>query len=402
MSVVAPNLFKQLGSWFASSTEDFFTASLAAMLHRNARFRQAFLSWLAPHLSPSEDLLSREWRIAAQVSRPSCRGEAVLDMILTSDGLELWFEHKTGANLGQYDDIDQLEKYLDAANRAMVGVSDGLSDVVWPTVPLTDGRPRIALFYITRKAKVVDINRYRQRLYRDDQPFGLTWPPAGHLRWRDLWSIAESTLGPAAQHASAFEQQLAAEFLSYWQSMAGMWKIAATGDWAALLPPYDTLPEAQPCPFDDLWVDLLSYARSRLSPTGIRPWRGYEQHIAIGDNAFGEVDTIYVAPVTQVGDLENWDKRLGSFVLRILLRRRGGAPWGEISSTGNSNDPPIRNRIVYLSGEQRIEVLAAVTDWPTEPDVEARRHAIRNAFARTIEAMASAVASPSGQYLSLE
>lgn len=383
------NIFRQLGTWFTTGREDFFTASLAAMLDRNSAFLDSFLGWISPYLAPKEQLSTRSWTISAQVSRPSCKGDALLDMVLASGDLEMWFEHKTGSGLGQYDNLDQLEKYLDAASRVMLGIPDGVQGAQWPTEGPSPGRPRIALFYITRKPKQLDRSRYEGRLYQPDRPYGLTWPQNGHLRWRDLWPIAEEVLcRTAGEGVGDFETELASQFLDYWQAMPGMWKLDASGDWVELLPPYKELPEGQPCPFDELWDGVVTYARTTLGTTGIRPWRGYEQHFTLPESTSPEIDTIYVVAETEMGNLANWREPLGSRVLRLLLRRRGGESWGSVGFECTLDSHPVRGRVVRLGGEDRIEILAGVVRWPADPDLAARQTAVLEAFRAALEAAA--------------
>ena len=359
------------------------------MLDRAPAFLDSFLNWISPYLAEEEQLSARSWTISAQVCRPSCKGDALLDMVLASEDLELWFEHKTGASLGQYDDLDQLEKYLDAAQRVMLGVSDGDQGVPEPMAGPSSGRPRIILFYITRKSKQLERSRYEDKLYQPDKPYGLTWPQNGHLRWRDLWRIANEVLrrnnGEAVR---GFEAELAAQFLDYWQAMPGMWKLDASGDWAELLPRYETLPEGQPCPFDELWDGVVAYARTSLGTTRIRPWRGYEQHFTLPEEISPEVDWIYVTTATEMETLANWRAPLGTRVLRLMLRRRGGEPWGSVDFECMRDSHPVRGRGVSRDGEDRFEILVGVSQWPEESDIPARQRAVLEAFRAALESAA--------------
>src|SRR5690606_20990468 len=93
--------------------EDFFTASLALFIERNQEFRNAFLSWLEPHVT--ENLASYAWEVQIQCGLRSQFGDAILDMVLRNPRIELWFEHKVGAQLNRYtgatgEQVDQLQK----------------------------------------------------------------------------------------------------------------------------------------------------------------------------------------------------------------------------------------------------------------------------------------------------
>ena len=219
------NVFKSLSRWFASSTEDFFTASLALFIERNERFRDEFLDWLTPLVT--DDLHKRNWTVSAQVWRPSCMGGAVLDMVLSSPDLELWFEHKVGSQLGKYGEKDQIEKYLDTANRVMLGIEDGEMPVAWPEKGPEKGYPRVVLFYIGRGPKPLDAERYSGRAYEASRPYGIV---ARTLRWRELWPKANRALADALHGEwGEFEKTLSMQFIGYWRSIPGMWTAAYAG-----------------------------------------------------------------------------------------------------------------------------------------------------------------------------
>ena len=375
------NVFRQLAAWFSSGQEDFFTACLALFLKRDEAFRSGFLEWISPYVA--EDLGGRAWQVSAQVSRPSRKGEAVLDMVLASDDLEFWFEHKTGAGLGQYEELDQLEKYLDAANRVMLGVSDGITPVEWPRSGPKAGCPRVVLFYITRKPKALDRSRYEDRIYGPTIPYGLTWPQNGHLRWRDLWTIANHVL--RVLEGAVFESELAVQFLDYWQSIPGMWKLDAVDGWVDLLPHWRTLPPAQPCPFDEIWDALVAYAREDLGCERVVPWRGYEQRLVVPPQRSDEVDSISVAPAPDISNLENWRGTLGNYVLRLLIRRRDGSSWAPVSFERMQDDHAVRGRVV--SGGKHLEVLVGIAFWPQEADLLVRQRATLRSFRAAMNAL---------------
>jgi hypothetical protein len=123
------NIFKRLACF---GEEDFFTASLALFIERDKNFRFAFLNWLQSLVN--EDLTGYAWEVRIQDSRKSQYGEAILDMVLAHSQIELWFEHKVGAQLNRYasesgNEVDQLEKYLDAAARVMTDPNTANAEV---------------------------------------------------------------------------------------------------------------------------------------------------------------------------------------------------------------------------------------------------------------------------------
>lgn len=378
------NVFRQLATWFGSSQEDFFTACLALFLDRHEAFRRGFLDWISPYVD--DDLAARTWHVSAQVSHPSRKGTALLDMVLASDDLELWFEHKSGANLGQYEELDQLEKYLDAANRVMLAVPDGITQVEWPPCGPNANCPRVILFYITRKPQTLDRSRYEDRIYCPAMPYGLTWPQNGHLRWRDLWPIASEALRMPEEIGAAFESELAVQFLDYWRSISGMWKHDAVDGWVDLLPDHRTLPPKQPCPFDEIWDALVFYARDELGCQPPKPWRGYEQHLVVPPERSSDIDTIFVAPKPEIENLENWRDTLGIYVLRLLIRKRDAASWGRVAFECVQDGHPVRGRVVRLNGEERLELLVGIAHWPEETDLHERQQAILNSFRAGVNA----------------
>lgn len=303
-------------------------------------------------------------------------------MVLSSVDLELWFEHKIGATTGKYGELDQIEKYLDAANRAMVGVEDGGTEVTWPLKGPINNCPRVALFCITRDPKVLDRHRYEKRLYTGKTPFGLVWPPQGHLRWQDFWPSAQLALDAALRGEwGEFERTLTHQFLGYWRSLPGMWKPAIPGaDWIELLPDPRDLREGQKCGFDDLWDDLRIMA-SKLGCTSIIGWLGYEQRIEFPAGVSPQIDQIYVRPVKDVATERNWDERLGAYVLRLLLRRRDDQGWGHFRSEAIFDDRwHARLRLHRVGAADQLEILVAIHEWERRRDNATRRAAIAEAF----------------------
>jgi len=283
------NVFRSLSRWFVSGTEDFFTASLALFLERNEDFREEFLDWLAPRVK--DDLHRRHWTINAQVQRPSCKGTAILDMVFSSPDLELWFEHKIGAAIGKYGNMDQIEKYLDAANRVMLGVEDGKTEIEWPGKGPEKGYPRVVLFYVARSPKAVDSQQYQGRVYQPQTPYGVVLPP---FSWRRFWPRARNSLDGALRGEwGEFEKTLALQFLGYWRSIPGMWKAIPSGaDWSNLLPDPSELQEGQPCPFGELWDDLLTMAARDLHCRKSGGWLGYEHSFDVPEESAADIDHI--------------------------------------------------------------------------------------------------------------
>jgi len=372
------NVFKSLSKWFASSTEDFFTASLALFIERNERFRDEFLDWLTPLVK--DDLHKRNWTVSAQVPRPSCMGGAVLDMVLSSSDLELWFEHKVGAQLGKYGEKDQIEKYLDTANRAMLGIEDGATSVTWPEKGPEKGYPRVILFYIGRSPKPLDAQRYSGRVYETSRPYGIV---AQTLRWRDLWPKANRALADALHGEwGEFEKTLSMQFIGYWRSIPGMWTAAYVGgDWRELLPDPGELKEDESCGFDALWEDLVGFGRSDLG-CSTRGWRGYEQNCKLPEERSVDIDRININPVQDVALLRNWDERLGSYVLRLLIcPRRDEFEWPAFRSELVLDEKwPVRLRLHRVSGPNQLEVLVGIQGWEQCVDTASRRAVILDAF----------------------
>ncbi len=376
------NIFQNLGSWFTSGTEDFFTASLALFLERNEVFREAFLDWLSMRVQ--DDLHRRRWIIKAQVQTPSSKGTAVIDMELRNPDLLLWFEHKIAAGAGKYGDIDQIEKYLDAANRVMLGIEDSNAPVEWPATGPEKGLPRVVLFYVTKDPKTLNRNRYEGRIYSPAKRFGLVWvPPDGHLRWRDFWYPAQRALdGALSGELGEFERTLSRQFLRYWKSLPGMWTHALAGsDWSELLPDQKELPEGQSCPFDALWEEVRRLAREQLRCQNIYPYLGYELRLEFRSEDCQQVDQIYVRPIPDIAKERNWTDRLGPQALRLLLRRRDSQDWPDFRSEVTFDDRwPARLRLHRVGSAQQLEILVGIYNWSKCHDTMERCAAIADAF----------------------
>ena len=312
---VMSNLFIRLSDAFG--TEDFFTSTLALFLERNEALRAAFFEWLAD--AGVESLKGVDWRIEIQSSCPSRYGTAILDMRLKSAELELWFEHKVGATLNRYetaigDSVDQLEKYLDAAARWMLGVTTGDGGVDWPQQP-SPGRPRVILLYLSRDGKAFDRSKYSPRIYAPGGS-GLVFPDAGQLRWRDFWPIASNVLEPTlCGENGGYEQRLADEFLKYWQSIPRMWRRDISDKtWSELLPAEGDAPFAQLWePFETLAVLSMGWDR----PT---PYRGSWLTFLL---PHGPVDQVILHAHRRVDELPVSAPELGDQVIQIRFRARG-------------------------------------------------------------------------------
>lgn len=376
------NIFQNLGSWFTSGTEDFFTASLALFLERNETFRGAFLDWL--EMRVQDDLHRHRWIIKAQVQTPSNKGAAVIDMELGSPDLLLWFEHKITAGKGKYGDIDQIEKYLDAANRVMLGIKDGNTQVKWPATGPEKGCPRVLLFYVTKDPKPLDRNRYEGRIYTPTKRFGLVWvPPEGHLRWRDFWHPAQRALdGALSGELGEFERTLSRQYLRYWKSLPGMWTHALVGsDWLELLPDQKKLPEGQSCPFDALWEEVRRLAIEQLRCQNIVPYRGYQLQLEFRSEDCADVDQISVHPVIDIAKEPNRTDRLGLHALRLLFRRRDSQEWPHVRPEATfDNRWPARLRLHRVGAAYQLEILVGIHNWNECHDTMERRAAIADAF----------------------
>jgi hypothetical protein len=118
----------------------------------------------------------------------------------------------------------------------MSGVTSGDEDIEWPVAPVR-GHPRILLFYISRSGSPNAKARYDGKRHKPGA-FGLVWPVAGQLYWKDLWPAAEGALGSDDGETNEFETMLQRQFLDYWKSLQRMWRpVNCDADWVALLTP---------------------------------------------------------------------------------------------------------------------------------------------------------------------
>ena len=315
------NVFRSFSQTYGTS-EDFFTACLALFVEGNHDFRDAFLRWLEPHVCVR--LRDKSGSVHAQQKHPSKAGEAVLDMVLANPEMELWFEHKIGALPGQYEtkegeQLDQLQKYIDAAKRRMLGVGPDEAVDDRPDVDRSKDGPAGLIFYITRDDKPLDRARYRKDL-AEDTDFGLVVPVAqDHLRWRDLWLPAKAALHRTLQgEYGEFERTLARQFLTYWQSQPGMW----TQDSHDVA--WDDLFEEDETEADGklrclkMWGEVEGLARS-LEWSPMTDSKGVGKYFAIEQ---GVLNQVHVGAVQEIGDLAGWSESRGRRVLKIHIRRR--------------------------------------------------------------------------------
>ena len=367
------NLFRMLGSSFGR--EDFFTAALGVFLDRNEELRDAFLSWIQPW--SGEQLLSRSWKVSVQVGRPTAAGEAILDMVLANPELELWFEHKVDAGKGirttsQGTKIDQIEKYLDAAARYMQGISTGAEPAAWPKAPAS-GLPRVLLYYVTRDPSAMDREVYTGRL-AEQLGFGLAWPPAGHLRWKDLWPHACAALDGALRgERGEFEKTLTRNFLDYWRSLPGMWVQDNLGlAWQQLL----EAPQGQSAPFDRYWNGVQEVAIERL---GWKRDHGYKGLFVYFTMQHSVLDQIEVSVVTD-GAKQEGAQELGGHVLSLLLRAKGGYQWPPCVEKATFEIWRGRLAIHSTGKGKQMRVLVDVPNWSACLNDDERDHAVASAF----------------------
>lgn len=312
------NLFERLGRSFG--TEDFFTAALALFIERNADVRDQFLRWAEE--AAGEPLRKYAWRIDIQRGLPSCAKTAVLDMCLCNEDIELWFEHKVGAALGNRttkagQEIDQVEKYLDAAARHMCGITDGEAALEWPVQGPSLGRPRVLLFYVSRSGAALDRIRYQGRLHAPGGS-GLVLPKSGTHQWREFFSRAEIGFESALNdHQGEFERVLSRLFLDYWRSLPGMWSQQVyDASWTELIP--KPVPTGERSPFAPFWDEIVAISREQL---------GWEKGDYLGEWLYlypptGPVDTITLNALQRIDEMQIPDSSLGDQVLQIQFKAR--------------------------------------------------------------------------------
>lgn len=373
------NIFKFLGR--PSGAEDFFTACIGLFLARNDEFREAFLRWIQPGVS--EDLLSRSWKVRVQVKYPSYYGDAVLDMVLSTKDVELWFEHKLAAKMGgirkETEVVQQLEKYLEAAARVMTGRERDKDRVPWPTEGPGRDRPRVLLFYLTRELERVDRMRYTDYIV-GMRGIGLVWPVEGHRRWRDFWRIAKLALdGTLRGERGEFERTLTTQFLDYWQALPGMSVQDHDQEWAKLLPPTEDLHKGDTVPFDPYW-DLIKERVSTWNWRWSRGWYGMEVYLTVPE---GTVDQVYVHPLRTVDgpDAKGWDEELGHHVLRLLFRPRSlDHRWPHFSEKALYEKWRGRLGLHRVGDRDQVRLLVGIANWVACNFEEDRKRAVVNAF----------------------
>lgn len=313
------NLFKRLACF---GEEDFFTAAFALFLENNHEFRKAFLKWIEPLVD--EQLTDYAWEIKIQDTRKSQYGDAILDMAFVNPQVELWFEHKVGAQLNRYgtetgETIDQLQKYLDAAARTMQGIKSGKQDVQWPTGP-APGSPRIILFFISRSGSPLVRADYDGKLY-SDQGFGLAFPENNQqLRWKDFYGTGRNALSETLTgQQGIFEAELTQQFLMYWKSLRGMWKQTTYDlDWEALIPSDNELGKDGIAGFDNYFSAIDELIRDHFGWQKPLNYKGKSREISIQQN---DLEHLTISPVRSVEDeVPNYQEPLGKQILRLSCR----------------------------------------------------------------------------------
>ena len=318
-NITMVNLFKRLACF---GEEDFFTASLALFIERNEPFRKAFLDWLEPLVG--ENLSGYAWEVRIQDCRTSQYGEAILDMVLAHPEIELWFEHKVGAALGKYDSqageqLDQLQKYLDAAARVMTGTDDAKQSVTWPEGGPASGRPRILLFYISRSGKALERDKYQGKLHSPGKT-GLVFPENNQqLRWRDFFPLGSQALEDSLNGSEGpFDATLAQQFLDYWQGIRGMWRQLEFNDaWLELLPPEEGLSIHNPAPFVNYLNDIEDLFVSKLGWRAAEHWGG---NAVVFKTPVEKTTTISFHAIRSIESIPNYCSALGTEVVRVTAR----------------------------------------------------------------------------------
>lgn len=314
------NIFNRLLSGFGK--EEPFTASLALFIERNKEFRLAFLNWLQSIVS--EDLTGYAWEVATEVTKPCQYGDARLDMVLAHPEIELWFEHKVDAKLNIYssessDEVDQLQKYLDAAARVMTDTNTGKTEVTWPQNGPIAGMPRIILFYISRSGSILIPEQYAGKIYGDNQ-FGLAFPENNRqLRWKNFHPLAITTLSHTLSGSrGVFEATLAQQFLEYWEGIPGMWRQLQFNDaWLELLPPKEHLSTRNPAPFVNYLNDVEDLFVSQFGWHAVEHWEG---SVVVFDTPIDQTTTISLSAIRSTEEIPGYSPTLGTEVVRVTIR----------------------------------------------------------------------------------
>jgi len=313
------NLFKRLACF---GEEDFFTASFALFIERSDEFRKAFLNWLEP--LANENLAGYAWNIRIQDWRESQYGGAILDMVFAHPEMELWFEHKVAAQLNRYgsetgEQVDQLQKYLDAAARVMTSTDNAKQPVEWPGDGPTCGAPRILLFYISRSGARLERDTYRGKLHSPGNA-GLVFPENDRqLRWRDFFPLGEQALeGRLRGSAGEFEATLARHFLDYWRGIRGMWRQTNFSDaWLELLPLDDSLSVDNPAPFVHYLDEIEELFVTKLGWRAKEHWGGSNVVFATSTE---KTETISLRAVHHIEKIRDYSPTLGTEVVAVTIR----------------------------------------------------------------------------------
>lgn len=381
--ILVKNLFTWLGSSFGK--EDFFTASVAFFIERNQAFRSAFLAWLQTAAKEPLDCHSFEVRI--QVGYPSRFGVSILDMCLINPEIELWFEHKLGSGLGQYQGVDgeqanQLEKYLDAASRVMNGRIDGQADADWPVGGPLDNQPRVLLFYISRDGIPLVKETYGSQIHTAGT-HGLVWPDSGQLRWRDFWPSAQEALSGALKGEDGeFELTLSQQFLDYWKSIPRMWiQEVFDNEWLSLLPA--DIPSGAIVPFDIYLDQVEQLAVGRLD------WRrrvNYQGHALEFSVPTGSVDHVTFSAMRRVDDIDLPVTELGQELIRLIFRSREEASgWERPPESLDVGKWKGVAKLTRLNNRDALYVYVGVENWGSCETQEQRTAAIIGAFSAGVK-----------------
>jgi hypothetical protein len=225
------DLFRTLAKNLPSGDEDTFTGLLTAAIHYVPVLGTRVLKWIE-----HECEVNLPTTVGVTFRRPNGyalgNGMVYPDMVgEASDGTwEIWFEHKLGSPEGARvldgEIVGQLEAYVDAANRRVVGEKPG----------------RIFVVFCTRDPAQCQV------VSKDQRVTVLTAPGSRSLRWfalRDFLDSLDESL------TSSIESNIWRSLRSYWDGLPDMWATADTPGWAA----DQTTREADLDAYTALWLN---------------------------------------------------------------------------------------------------------------------------------------------------
>ena len=289
------NAFHGAGLW---GMEDYLTACLAALMTCEPQLKDAFVAWLDEHAS--HRLRGRRWDVIGQRSYPTDRfGAAIIDMVLESDDLILWCEHKVDAPEGKRtaktdrtEVIGQLQKYDLARQKAQ-----------------EDTKRPILIFLIA--AKGVGLDRDRVGLVAETAGTGgfVYCGKGGALRWANFYPRLRSVATACASSSGTdFGSQLLSGFTDWWGAQPALRDLPSQSD---LFP--NDLSERAP-----LWVVAVDWLRTatRLKFTGAGTYGGQSIEIR---SSLPEVTYFECLPILP-GNVDGWVESLPSALFRVSIK----------------------------------------------------------------------------------